>query len=293
MADAMLSKSEKATVKRPTTSKMESKGKGKGEAKKKPFENKPSLSKDSEKVDCQMAATCSTSGVAGSSEPSLTDIMGVLMTIQNEQNTQKLNMKNIESKVLEMYNDCDDAEYDEQDEFFYDVDDNNNDVESRQEIDENVEMENEPPNKRRKTYDNSNETAPCQSSFIGAARSFKLKENIDKKVNDELADMINVIFREGISDEKYQDLLKTVLRPENCSSLTRTKVNQLIWNWLSPYTKSYDVSIQQHQNVIIKASINVVKMLDKLDKMKINKESSDSDIQECIDLGLGSVGLMA
>ena len=34
-------------------------------------------------------------------------------------------------------------------------------------------------------------------------------------------------------------------------------------------------------------------MLDKLDKMKINKESSDSDIQECIDLGLGSIGLMA
>ena len=114
-----------------------------------------------------------------------------------------------------------------------------------------------PPNKRRKTDDNSTETAPCHSSFIGAAHSFKLKENIDKKVNDELADMINVIIREGISDEKYQDLLKTVLRPENCSSLTRTKVNQLIWNWLSPYTKSYDVSIQ-HQNAIIKASINVV-----------------------------------
>jgi hypothetical protein len=55
MADAMLSKSEKATDKRPTTSKMESMGKGKGGAKKKPFENKPSLSKNSEKVDCQMA----------------------------------------------------------------------------------------------------------------------------------------------------------------------------------------------------------------------------------------------
>ena len=238
-----------------------------------------------------MAST--SSGVAGNSEPSLTDIMGVLKTIQNVQNTQKLNMENIDSKVLEMYNDCDDAEYDEQDDFFFDVDDNNNDVESRQEIVENVEMENEPPNKRRKTDDNSTETAPCNSSFIGAARSFKLKENVDKKVNDELADMINVIFREGISDEKYQDLLKTVLRPENCSSRTRTKVNQLIWNWLRPYTKSYDVSIQQHQNAIIKASINVAKMLDKLDKMKINKESSDSDIQECIDLGLGSIELMA
>jgi hypothetical protein len=64
-------------------------------------------------------------------------------------------------------------------------------------------MENEPPNKLRKTYDNSTKTAPCQSSFIGATRSFKLKENVDKKVNDELADMINAIFREGISDEKY------------------------------------------------------------------------------------------
>ena len=35
MVDAMLSKSEKATVKRPTTSKMDSKGKCKEEAKKK------------------------------------------------------------------------------------------------------------------------------------------------------------------------------------------------------------------------------------------------------------------
>ena len=59
---------------------------------------------------------------------------------------------------------------------------------------ENVEMESEPPNKRRKTYDNGTETAPCRSSFIGATRSFKLKENVDKKVNDELADMINVIL---------------------------------------------------------------------------------------------------
>ena len=53
------------------------------------------------------------------------------------------------------------------------------------------------------------------------------------------------------------------------------------------------ISLNQHQNVITKASINVVKMLDKLDKMKINKESSNSDIQECIDLGLGFIGLMA
>ena len=42
----MLSKSEKATFKRPTTSKMDSKVKGKEEAKKKTFEKDPSLSKD-------------------------------------------------------------------------------------------------------------------------------------------------------------------------------------------------------------------------------------------------------
>jgi hypothetical protein len=63
--------------------------------------------------------------------------------------------------------------------------------------------------------------------------------------------MINVIIREGISDEKYQDLLKTVLRPENCSSLTRTKVNQLVWNWLSPYTINTKTSSVTTQTEII------------------------------------------
>jgi hypothetical protein len=120
-------------------------------------------------------------------------------------------------------------------------------VESRQEIDENVEMENEPPNKRRKTYDNSNETAPCQSSFIGAA------------------------------------LLSSL------SNIFTTSIEALIMTfWCCCILTSYDLVYGLNQFRISWLTL----VLDKLDKMKINKESSDSDIQECIDLGLGSIELM-
>jgi hypothetical protein len=113
-----------------------------------------------------MAATCSTSGVAGISEPSLTDIMGVLMTIQNEQNTQKLNMKNIESNVL-----CHKCFY--------------------------VYLEGRSPFQHSRQF-----LVEIQHRCYYHRHRRKIHQNVDKKVNDELADMIHVIFREGISDEK-------------------------------------------------------------------------------------------
>jgi hypothetical protein len=100
----------------------------------------------------------------------------------------------------------------------------NNDVESRQEIVENVEMQNEPPNKRRKTYDNGTETAPISWLTLVLVR-----------------------------DEQFSGR-KTVFN--------------------KPWYFSSDIPS--------------LKMT-----FKINKESSDSDIQECIDLGLGSIRLMA
>ena len=46
------------------------------------------------------------------------------------------------------------------------------------------------------------------SVFKSAANLFKIKESVDNKVSDDLADMMNCIFREGISDEKYNKFLK-------------------------------------------------------------------------------------
>lgn len=82
---------------------------------------------------------------------------------------------------------------------------------------------------------------------------------MDEKVSDDLADMVNCIFRDGISDERYHDVIKSIKRPEKCSSLTRTRVNNLMWDLLSPHTRSFDVSFQQHQHTAIKSAANIVK----------------------------------
>ena len=45
-----------------------------------------------------------------------------------------------------------------------------------------------------------------------AADNFKVKEHVDEKVSDDLADMMNCIFRDGISNERYHELMKSVKR---------------------------------------------------------------------------------
>jgi hypothetical protein len=69
------------------------------------------------------------------------------------------------------------------------------------------------------------------------------KDTVDVKINDDLADVGNGFSREGISDEKYSEIMKSIARPENCASLTKTRVNQLVWDLLLPQTKSFDIWI--------------------------------------------------
>ena len=73
-------------------------------------------------------------------------------------------------------------------------------------------------------------TSGSTSVFKSAANLFKIKKSVDNKVSGDLADMVNCIFREGISDEKYNEFLKEIKRPENCTSLTKTRVNNLMWD---------------------------------------------------------------
>lgn len=60
-----------------------------------------------------------------------------------------------------------------------------------------------------------------------AAKKFRVNENVDDNVGDDLATMINSLFCEGISDNKFQDLLKNVNRPDTYNALTKLRVNQL------------------------------------------------------------------
>lgn len=211
------------------------------------------------------------------------DIMNIPVTIQKEQRSQREDFRTLRTLLDELYNYTKDNYAD-----YFDVEetrlneteiDTNNNIGS---LDENQNESEEPPTKKAKSA----------NVFATAAKNFRVNETVVDKVGDELATMINSLYREGISDEKFQDLLKNVNRPENCNALTKTRVNQLICDLLSPSTRSYDSCLQQHQNSVIKAACCVVKILDTLDKIKRNENNSD-DKQKCIEHGLDAFGLMA
>lgn len=85
--------------------------------------------------------------------------------------------------------------------------------------------------------------------------------------------MVNELFREGLNDDYFNELLKSIKRPENCKSLIKTKVNQAMWNILNPDTRNCDAKFQVIQSAVIKASVNLTKLASKLNEM-------DTDIVE-------------
>jgi hypothetical protein len=105
----------------------------------------------------------------------------------------------------------------------------------------------------------------------------------------ELADIVNALFLNGIPERKLSDLLKSIDRPENCSMLTKTCVNQLIWDLLSDYTRGDENKTQYKQGLVIKAAILITKMFDKLDIFRKDNENFPTDI---IDLGTDALGLL-
>lgn len=108
-----------------------------------------------------------------------------------------------------------------------------------------------------------NEECPSSSVFKSLVDKFQQIDAVDAEVNEDLAGFVNSSFRNGISDEKQSELLKDIHRPENCSSLTKTRVNQGIWRLLKMNTQADDNRMQTIQNLVVKASCNIVKLLDK------------------------------
>lgn len=90
------------------------------------------------------------------------------------------------------------------------------------------------------------------SQFRQLGVKYKVKEDCDKKVDDELALMINELFREGINDDYFNELLKGIKRPENFTALIKTKVNQAMWSILSLETRNCDAKFQVIQSAVIK-----------------------------------------
>ena len=71
-------------------------------------------------------------------------------------------------------------------------------------------------------------------------------------------------------------LNKILSRPENCEALCVVKTNQLVWDNLSPETRSSDKKLHNVEYSIVKRAI-IAKVVNRLAIMEKNEKNADSD----------------
>ena len=202
------------------------------------------------------------------------ELLNILKSIQDNQKKQDDKLNSLTDKVNEMYEYDEEEEYDEND---YDDD------------------HYEPPAKKSKPDDNNNsaKAGPEESSGVGSrfatmSKRFKQKEITGDKIDDTLASNITDLFRNGMDQTQYNELIKdeTNPRPENCEGLVVVKTNQLIWELMSPFAQTCDKKMQAIETSIIKAAVllaNTVNTLAKTEKEK-NTDEFGNVIDECNDV---------
>ena len=108
--------------------------------------------------------------------------------------------------------------------------------------------------------------------FANTSKKFRLGENCDSPINEQLATNVTDIFRNGISQECYRDLFKDekLTRLQNCEGLVTVQTDQLVWDILYAETKTNDNKMKNIQTAIIKSVTVLSKVVDKLDKVLEN-----------------------
>ena len=102
----------------------------------------------------------------------------------------------------------------------------------------------------------------AESSIFGMyMKKFKKSDDVDTKVNQKLADVVNNAFREGMLHDSYNELIKQIHSPENCESLKETCVNQGVWSVLKSNTQTEDSKLRGIQNALVKATANAVMIM--------------------------------
>ncbi|KAH3876592.1 hypothetical protein DPMN_000439 [Dreissena polymorpha] len=91
---------------------------------------------------------------------------------------------------------------------------------------------------KRKTDEDTNNN----SCFSSMAKRFKTVETCDTPIDSVLAENITELFRKGIDEERYNDLIKEEnnVRPENCEGMCVVQTNQSVWDIIGPVARIND-----------------------------------------------------
>ena len=127
-------------------------------------------------------------------------------------------------------------------------------------------------------------TASCSTSennsrFLNLKKKLKPDEVCDKNVDNVLASTVNELFRKGMDTELYDSSVKdeNCARPENCDALVAARTNKLIWDNLSPYTRTNDKKLQAINNTVVKAGVCLTKTMENIAQLEKSMLESDKN----------------
>lgn len=183
------------------------------------------------------------------------EAIAILRQMNSNQTKTNEKVEQLSQRVDEIYN-----MPDQYGDYYYDDNDYENyDPSLYEDQEENISSQSvitlASPHKRQA------EDAESDGVFASYLKKFKKSESVEEEINPQLATIVNNAFREGMPDDVYSELSKNINRPANCETLKETRVNQGVWNVLKSNTQTEDSKLRGIQNTIVKATINISKMM--------------------------------
>ena len=75
---------------------------------------------------------------------------------------------------------------------------------------------------------------------------------------DKLATVVNKMLRTKLSEDKLKEKQRLYTSPQNCETLTTTRVNAEIWAKLQSHTRSVDIRLQKVQALLLKGIVPIL-----------------------------------
>ena len=153
-------------------------------------------------------------------------------------------------------------------------DDGNDDGDSNGSKDDDESLiDGEPPAKKSRLAEPGNNRNPLISKLT---KTLQFTEHVGPAIDGNLVSLVDKIMREKANEDKITGLKKQHETPENCTTLSETKVNQGVWNNLDESARSTDLKFQKVQKSLVKGIIIIV--------TEVNKLMGNSGIQNIDDI---------
>ena len=121
-------------------------------------------------------------------------------------------------------------------------------------------------------------------------KEYKSNDTVGASLKSEqLAKLVNKMFRCKLSEKNLKDRLDRQERPANCEAAKPPKVNPGIWRRLRDFSKKRDLQFYKIQQALIKGILPVARIADKL---MTAKSANTEECQEMKKLGLEAMSLL-